>query len=169
MSSAQGAGDAGGAGTAPGGTAMRFEAITLPVADVDRAKAFYTGLGWRLDADLADGDTFRIVQITPPLSEASINFGVGISTAEPGSVQGLLLAVGDIEAAREELTARGADVSELFHGPGAGFLHPAPASRESGRDPEGRSYVTWATFSDPDGNGWLLQEITERLPGRTWE
>ena len=105
---------------------MRFEAITLPVADVDRAKAFYTGLGWRLDADLANGDAFRIVQITPPLSEASINFGVGISVAEPGSVQGLLLAVEDVEAARAELIANGAEVSEVFHGPGAGL--PAPGA-----------------------------------------
>ena len=169
MSSSEVAGENAGAGTTPVGTPMRFEAITLPVADIDRAKAFYTGLGWRLDADLANGDAFRIVQITPPLSEASINFGKGISTAAPGSVQGLLLAVEDVEAARTELIARGAEVSEVFHGPGAGFLHPAPPTRESGRDPEGRSYVSWATFSDPDGNGWMLQEITERLPGRVWE
>ncbi len=169
MSGAEVAGEDAGARTTPVGTAMRFEAITLPVADIDRAKAFYTGLGWRLDADLANGDTFRIVQITPPLSEASINFGKGVSTAAPGSVQGLLLAVEDIEAARAELIAHGAEVSEVFHGPGAGFLHPAPPTRELGRDPEGRSYVSWATFSDPDGNGWVLQEITERLPGRVWE
>src|SRR5947209_3078943 len=113
---------------------MRLEAITLPVADVDRAKDFYTGLGWRLDADIST-EQFRIVQITPPLSEASINFGTGISTAEPGSVQGLLLAVESVEAAREELIAHGAEVSEPFHGPGAGFLHPAPPSRDAGRDP----------------------------------
>ena len=107
--------------------------------------------------------------MTPPLSEASINFGNGISTAEPGSLQGLLLAVENVEAAREALIAHGAEVSDPFHGPGAGFVHPAPPSRETGRDPEGRSYVSWATFSDPDGNGWLLQEITDRLPGRVWE
>jgi catechol 2,3-dioxygenase-like lactoylglutathione lyase family enzyme len=169
MSSADVAGEGAVAGAGPEGTAMRFEAITLPVADIDRAKAFYTGLGWRLDADLANGDAFRIVQITPPLSQASINFGKGISTGAPGSVQGLLLAVEDIEAARAELLAHGAEVSEVFHGPGAGFLHPPPPTRDGGRDPEGRSYVTWATFSDPDGNGWMLQEITERLPGRVWE
>ncbi len=157
------------AGTRPAATPMKLEAITLPVADVDRAKAFYVGLEWRLDADLSNGEAFRLVQMTPPLSEASINFGKGISTAEPGSLQGLLLAVEDIEATRAALIARGAEVSDVFHGPGAGFLHPAPPTREAGRDPEGRSYSSWATFNDPDGNGWVLQEIKERLPGRTWE
>jgi catechol 2,3-dioxygenase-like lactoylglutathione lyase family enzyme len=168
MSSTEVAGGAGASGAKPVGVAMKLEVITLPVADVDRAKAFYTGLGWRLDADISAGDSFRVVQVTPPLSEASINFGKGISTAEPGSIQTLMLAVEDVEAAREELIAHGAEVSEVFHGPGAGFLHPAPP-RQPGRDPDGKSYASWVTFTDPDGNGWALQEITSRLPGRTWE
>lgn len=149
--------------------AMKLEVVVLPVADVDRAKDFYTGLGWRLDADIAQGDTFRVVQVTPPQSEASIHFGTGISTVPPGSVQTVMLVVENVEAARARLLACGADVSDVFHGPGAGFLHPPPPTREAGRDPEGRSYVSWATFSDPDGNGWLLQEVKERLPGRTWD
>jgi catechol 2,3-dioxygenase-like lactoylglutathione lyase family enzyme len=168
MSGTEVAGDAGASTAKAVGLAMKLEVITLPVADVDRAKAFYTGLGWRLDADISAGDAFRVVQVTPPLSEASINFGKGISTAEPGSVQTLLMAVEDVEAAREELIAHGAEVSEVFHGPGAGFLHPAPP-RQLGRDPDGESYASWATFSDPDGNGWALQEIKQRRPGRTWE
>ena len=147
---------------------MKLEAVTLPVSDVDRAKDFYVGLGWRLDADIAAGDAFRLVQVTPPRSDASINFGKGVSTAEPGTVN-LLLAVEDIAAAREALLAQGAPVSEVFHGPGAGFLHPAPPSREPGPDPDGRSYVSWVTFSDPDGNEWAVQEIKERLPGRLWD
>jgi catechol 2,3-dioxygenase-like lactoylglutathione lyase family enzyme len=150
------------------GLAMRLEVVNLPVADVDRTKAFYERLGWRLDADISGEHGFRIVQFTPPASEASINFGNGVSTATPGSIETLVLAVEDVEAVRDELIERGAEVSEVFHGPGAGFLHPAPP-REAGRDPEGRSYVSWATFSDPDGNGWLLQEIKQRLPGRVWD
>jgi catechol 2,3-dioxygenase-like lactoylglutathione lyase family enzyme len=148
--------------------AMKLEAVTLPVSDVDRAKDFYVGLGWRLDADISAGEAFRVVQLTPPRSDASINFGNGISTAQPGTVN-LLLAVDDIESAREALLAQGAEVSEVFHGPGAGFLHPAPPTREPGRDPEGRSYVSWVTFSDPDGNEWAVQEIKQRLPGRLWD
>jgi catechol 2,3-dioxygenase-like lactoylglutathione lyase family enzyme len=167
MSSTQVAGETGTNRPKPLGAAMRLEVVTLPVADVDRAKDFYTGLGWRLDADIVRGDVFRVVQVTPPLSECSINFGKGISTAEPGSVQTLMLVVEDVEAAREELIARGAEVSEVFHGPGAGFLHPHPP-REPGRDPDGASYSSWATFSDPDGNGWVMQEIKQRLPGRAW-
>ena len=167
MSGTEVATDAPTDGALPVTVPMSLEAITLPVADVDRAKDFYTGLGWRLDADIST-ETFRLVQLTPPLSAASINFGTGVSTLAAGSLQGLLLVVADIEAARDALIARGAEVSEVFHGPGAGFLHP-PGPRASGRDPDGGSYVSWATFNDPDGNGWMLQEITERRPGRVWE
>jgi catechol 2,3-dioxygenase-like lactoylglutathione lyase family enzyme len=142
---------------------FRLEVVVLPVADVDRAKGFYAGLGWRLDADVSPNEGFRIVQLTPPGSECSIQFGIGLSSATPGSVQSLYLAVVDIEAARAELIARGADVSEVFHegAPGARF-------RESDRaaGPSPNPYSSFATFSDPDGNGWLLQEITARLPGR---
>jgi catechol 2,3-dioxygenase-like lactoylglutathione lyase family enzyme len=141
---------------------MKLEVVVLPVSDVDRAKRFYAGLGWRLDADFAGGDGFRVVQFTPPASQCSIHFGRGLTKAAPGSVQSLYLVVSDIEAARRELMGRGVNVSETFHlavlgGPPV----PGPA-------PEGGSYRTFATFSDPDGNGWLLQEIDERLPGRTW-
>jgi catechol 2,3-dioxygenase-like lactoylglutathione lyase family enzyme len=139
---------------------MKLEVVTLPVSDVDRAKTFYESLGWRLDADIVRGENFRVVQLTPPHSTCSVSFGKGITTGEPGSVQRLLLAVEDINAAREELLGRGAEVSEVFHLDGG----PVP-----GPDPEGRSYQTYASFSDPDGNGWLLQEITQRLPGREWE
>ncbi|RWB40369.1 MAG: glyoxalase [Mesorhizobium sp.] len=139
---------------------LKLEVVAIPVSDVDRAKNFYGGLGWRLDADFVVGDTFRVVQFTPPGSPGSIHFGKGITAAAPGSAQGLFLVVSDIEAARAELIAHGADVSNVFHRAGPG--QPAIG----GRDPEGRSYVSYATFSDPDGNGWLLQEITARLPGR---
>ena len=139
---------------------MKLEVVVLPVSDVDRAKRFYEGLGWRLDADFTGGD-FRVVQLTPPRSQCSIHFGKGITTAAPGSVQNLYLVVSDIEAARAELTGRGVDVSEAFHY--AGIRGP----RIPGPHPEG-SYRTFASFSDPDGNGWLLQEIKERLPGRVW-
>jgi catechol 2,3-dioxygenase-like lactoylglutathione lyase family enzyme len=145
---------------AVGTTDMKLEVVTLPVSDVDRAKRFYQSLGWRLDADIVRGDNFRAVQLTPPHSACSISFGKGLTTDEPGSIQRLLLAVSDIDAARADLISRGAEVSELFHLAGG---------RVPGRDPEGRSYQTYAAFSDPDGNGWLLQEITERLPGREWE
>jgi catechol 2,3-dioxygenase-like lactoylglutathione lyase family enzyme len=134
--------------------------VTLPVSDVDRSKRFYQGLGWRLDADIARGEGFRVVQLTPPHSQCSISFGIGITTAEPGSAKRLLLAVDDIDAARAELIGRGADVSEVFHLDGG---------RVPGRDPQGRSYQTYAALNDPDGNEWLLQEITTRLPGREWE
>jgi catechol 2,3-dioxygenase-like lactoylglutathione lyase family enzyme len=142
---------------------FRFEVVVLPVSDVDRAKDFYTGLGWRLDADIAPTEDFRIVQLTPPGSECSIQFGIGLTSAAAGSAQSLYLAVVDIEAAREELIARGAQVSEAFHegAPGARFRDSDHAP-----GPSPNPYSTFATFSDPDGNGWLLQEITARLPGR---
>ncbi len=140
---------------------MKLEVVTIPVSDVDRAKRFYQRLGWRLDADFAIGDSIRAVQFTPPRSNASISFGTGLTTAEPGSVQRLELVVSDIVAAREDLIARGVEVSDLFHR-GPDGLVPGP-------DPERRSYLSYASFSDPDGNGWLLQEITTRLPGRVWE
>src|SRR5215472_6528325 len=133
---------------------MKLEVVTLPVSDVDRAKDFYQSLGWRLDADIARGDAFRVVQLTPPHSACSIAFGKGVTTGEPGSIQRLILAVYDIDAARKELTNRGIEVSEVFHLAGG---------RVPGPDPEGRSYQTYASFSDPDGNGWLLQEIKTRL------
>ena len=139
---------------------MKLEVVVIPVSDVDRAKHFYSNLGWRLDADFVTGDAFRGVQFTPPGSSCSIHFGRGITSAVPGSAQGLYLVVSDIEAARAELVARGVDVSEVFHraGPGSPPL--------GGPDPARRSYASYATFSDPDGNGWLLQEVTARLPGR---
>jgi catechol 2,3-dioxygenase-like lactoylglutathione lyase family enzyme len=145
---------------------MKLEVVILPVSDVDRAKQFYKGLAWREDADIVAGDQFRIVQFTPPGSACSISFGRGVSTSAPGSQQGLLLVVEDIEAARAELVERGAPVSEVFHGAGGRFHPEDPSVREPGRDPEGRSYSSHALFSDPDGNGWVLQEITTRLPGR---
>jgi catechol 2,3-dioxygenase-like lactoylglutathione lyase family enzyme len=138
---------------------MKLEVVTVPVSDVDRAKRFYQSLGWRLDADIAVGDAFRVVQLTPTQSACSVAFGKGVTTGEPGSVQRLILAVDDIDAARADLVRRGIEVSGLFHLAGG----PVP-----GPDPEGRSYQTYASFSDPDGNGWLLQEIKTRLPGREW-
>jgi len=139
---------------------MKLEAVVIPVADADRAKRFYGNLGWRLDADFVVGDAFRVVQFTPPGSQASIHFGKGLTPAAPGSAQGLYLVVSDIVAARAELVGRGVAVSDVFHlaGPGQPPL--------SGPDPQRRSYSSYATFSDPDGNGWLLQEITARFPGR---
>jgi len=146
--------------TKPRWVDMKLEVVVIPVADVDRAKRFYGGLGWRLDADFVVGDAFRGVQFTPPGSSCSIHFGTGITSAVPGSVRNLYLVVSDIEAARTELVARGVDVSDVFHRAGPG---KPPVS---GRDPERRSYSSFATFSDPDGNEWLLQEVTARLPGR---
>ena len=140
---------------------MKLEVVTLPVSDVDRAKRFYQSLGWRLDADIVVSDEIRVVQFTPPRSNASISFGTGLTTAEPGSAQRFELVVSDIEAARDYLIARGVEVSELFHLGQGGFV-PGP-------DPERRSYLTYASFSDPDGNGWLLQEVANRPPGRVWE
>ncbi len=147
---------------------MKLEVIVIGVSDVDRAKAFYQKLGWRLDADFAGGD-FRGVQMTPRNSEASIIFGKGVTATKPGSVDSLVLAVDDIVAAREDLVARGVDVSEVFHYAGGPFNNAVENPRVSGRDPEGRSYYSFVSFEDPDGNGWLLQEIQTRLPGREWE
>ncbi len=138
---------------------MKLEVVVIPVSDVERAKRFYGHLGWRLDADFVKGDEFRGVQFTPPGSPASIHFGKGITTAAPGSAQGLFLVVSDIEAARAALSDRGVEVSEIFH------RIPGEAPQR-GRDPQRRTYASFATFSDPDGNTWLLQEITARLPGR---
>ncbi len=150
---------------------MKFEVAVLPVADVGRAKAFYQGLGWRLDADFPFDNGFRVVQFTPPGSGCSIQFGAKITSAVPGSARGLYLIVSDLEAARADLAAHGAEVSEVFHAgtPGAQFQPDGTDGRVSGPDPENGSYRSFATFNDPDGNGWLLQEITERLPGRVWQ
>ena len=143
----------------------KLEVVVIPVSDVDRAKRFYGSLGWRLDADFVAGDDWRGVQLTPPGSQCSIIFGKGVTTAEPGSVQGTFLSVDDIEAARAELVGLGVDVSPVFHFEG-GLNVVGTKGRAPGPDPEGRSYSTWASFSDPDGNGWLLQEVKTRLPGR---
>ena len=147
---------------------LKFEAVVIPVSDVDRAKAFYAQLGWRLDADFAFDNGFRVVQFTPPGSGCSVQFGTNITSAAPGSAKGLYLVVSDIEAARNELTAGGAEVSAVFHPgtPGAQFQPDGTSGRVSGRAPEQASYGSFAEFSDPDGNGWLLQEVTTRLPGR---
>ena len=147
---------------------LKLECVVIPVADVDRSKEFYGNLGWRLDADFPFDNGFRVVQFTPPGSGGSIQFGTNITPAAPGSEQGLYLIVSDIEAARDELVARGAQVSEVFHPrtPGAQFQPDGADGRVSGPAPDNPSYRSFATFSDPDGNGWLLQEITERLPGR---
>jgi catechol 2,3-dioxygenase-like lactoylglutathione lyase family enzyme len=148
---------------------MKLEVVVLGVTDVDRAKAFYEKLGWRLDIDVTVGDDFRGVQMTPHNSEASIIFGKGATSPEPGSAKSLVLAVDDIDAARADLVARGVDVSEVFHYARGPFNDTGENSRVGGRDPERRSYFSFASFEDPDGNGWLLQEITSRLPGREWE
>ena len=148
---------------------MKLEVILLGVTDVDRAKAFYENLGWRLDADFASDDGFRALQITPHNSPASIIFGKGITSAKPGSAGGLLLAVSDIEAARADLIARGIDASEIFHYAGGPLNNTGEQPQVAGRDPEGRSYFSFVSFEDPDGNGWLLQEVPTRLPGREWE
>jgi catechol 2,3-dioxygenase-like lactoylglutathione lyase family enzyme len=140
---------------------LKLEVVIISVSDVDRSKQFYEGLGWRLDADFALGDGLRIVQFTPPGSGCSIGFGTGVTTAAPGSAKGLELIVSDIEAARAELVGRGVAVSEVFHGSPFSL-----AGRISGPDPERGSYKSYASFDDPDGNVWLLQEVTARLPGR---
>jgi catechol 2,3-dioxygenase-like lactoylglutathione lyase family enzyme len=144
---------------------VRLEVVVLPVSDVDRAKEFYASLGWRLDADVARGEDFRLVQFTPPGSGCSIQFGTNIASGAPGSAQGLYLAVADIEAARDELLARGVEVSEVFHegAPGARFHE---AGRVNGPATDRSTYGSFASFGDPDGNGWLLQQITTRLSGR---
>ena len=149
---------------------MKLEVVVLPVSDVERAKRFYEKLGFRLDVDVAPNENYRAVHLTPPGSEASILFGKGVTTAQPGSTDRLLLAVYDIDAARQELLSKGVDVSEVFHDAGgslgAGFVAGTEA-RAAGPDPQRRSYASYASFSDPDGNVWLLQELRERAPGRT--
>jgi catechol 2,3-dioxygenase-like lactoylglutathione lyase family enzyme len=150
---------------------MKLEVVVIPVSDVDRAKRFYGGLSWRLDADFAAGDDWRVIQFTPPGSECSVIFGKNVTAAAPGSAQELYLIVSDIKAARDELLRRGIGISEVFHG--AGDVHAGADEpylferlRVSGPDPDHGSYRSYASFSDPDGNGWLLQEVTARLPGR---
>jgi catechol 2,3-dioxygenase-like lactoylglutathione lyase family enzyme len=147
---------------------MKLEAVVIPVSDADRAKQFYRRLGWRLDADFAFDNGFRVVQFTPPGSGSSIQFGTNITPAAAGSARGLYLIVSDLEAARDELVARGVEVSEVFHAgkPGAQFQGDGTSGRVGGPAPDHASYRSFATFSDPDGNGWLLQQITTRLPGR---
>jgi catechol 2,3-dioxygenase-like lactoylglutathione lyase family enzyme len=150
---------------------MKLEIVVIPVSDVDRAKRFYGGLGWRLDAEFAVGDDYRVIQFTPPGSGCSVIFGRNVTAAAPGSAQGLYLIVSDIKAAREDLLARGVEVSEVFHDAGGAYAGPDEPYlfgrlRVRGPDPEHRSYRSFASFKDPDGNGWLLQEITARLPGR---
>ena len=147
---------------------LKFEAVVIPVSDVDRAKEFYKGLGWRLDADFRFDNGFRIVQFTPPGSGCSVQFGTNITTAVPGSARGLYLVASDIEAARNELAAHAVEVSDVFHAgtPGAQFQPDGTGGRVRGPSPDHATYSSFATFNDPDGNGWLLQEVTTRLPGR---
>src|SRR5215472_15987954 len=147
---------------------VKLEVVVIPVSDVDRSKAFYGKLGWRLDADVPYDNGFRVVQFTPPGSGCSIQFGTRITSAAPGSACGLYLIVSDVQAARDALAAAGAEVSEVFHAgaPGAQFQTDGNSNRVRGPAPDHASYSSFATFSDPDGNGWLLQEITTRLPGR---
>ena len=153
------------------GKNLKLEIVVIPVSDVERAKQFYARLGWRLDADYASGDDYRVIQFTPPGSDASVIFGKNVTAAAPGSAQGLYLVVSDIEAARKELLGRGVAISEAFHGADGVFASPDEPYlfgriRVGGADPEHRTYRSFASFSDPDGNGWLLQEVTARLPGR---
>ncbi len=145
---------------------VKLEVVVVPVSDVDRAKRFYEGLGWRLDADLVVDDGYRVVQLTPPGSACSIIFGKGVTSAPPGSSEGLQLTVYDIDEARADLSGRGVDVSEAFHDVTGIFHHAGSKGRLSGPAPEHADYGSFASFSDPDGNGWLLQEIKTRLPGR---
>ena len=145
---------------------IKLEVVVLPVSDVDRAKQFYTALGWREDIDLVASADFRVVQFTPPGSGCSIVFGTGLTSATPGSLPALLLVVSDIEAARAELAERGAAVSEVFHGARARFHLADTGGHLPGLDPERRSYQSFASFSDPEGNDWVLQEVQQRLPGR---
>jgi catechol 2,3-dioxygenase-like lactoylglutathione lyase family enzyme len=145
---------------------LKLEVVVIPVSDVDRAKRFYQSLGWRLDADFSNGQDWHLVQMTPPGSPCSVMFGKGFTTAAPGSVQGTFLVVDDVEAAREELVRHGVDVSEVFHFDGNLLSVAGTKGRVPGPDPEGRSYFSFASFSDPDGNGWLLQQVNTRFPGR---
>jgi catechol 2,3-dioxygenase-like lactoylglutathione lyase family enzyme len=149
----------------PAPVATKIEIIVLPVSDVDRAKRFYAGLGWRLDADFANNDGWRVVQLTPPGSPCSVLFGTGVTSAVAGTMQGTFLVVEDVAAARAELMAHGATVSEVFHFAG-GLSVSGTDGRLPGPDPQGQSYRSWASFSDPDGNSWMIQEIKTRLPGR---
>jgi len=169
MSSTQVAGDTAHERSRPTAVQMRIEVLVVPVSDVDRAKAFYQErLGWRLDVDAGGGD-YRAVHLTPPGSQTSILFGSGVTYDQPGSLDSVLLAVDDIDDAREELISRGVDVSEVFHDPAGGLgggFRPGTEHRAPGHDPERRSYGSYASFTDPDGNKWVLQELTERLPGR---
>jgi catechol 2,3-dioxygenase-like lactoylglutathione lyase family enzyme len=146
---------------------MSLEVVIVPVSDVDRAKAFYEKVGFRLDIDV-ENENFRAIQFTPPRSQASIIFGKGVTSASPGSAD-LVLAVDDIDATRDDLVARGVNVSEVFHYTGGPFNNAVENPRVAGRDPQGRSYFSFASFKDPDGNCWLLQEVTMRLPGREWK
>jgi catechol 2,3-dioxygenase-like lactoylglutathione lyase family enzyme len=145
---------------------LKLEVVPLPVADVDRAKRFYEGLGWRLDGDFASGDEWRVVQLTPPGSPCSVSFGKGYTTAVPGSLQGTFLVVDDIEAARAELVGHGVAVTDVFHFDGNLLRLTGTTGRLPGPDPKGSSYFSFASFSDPDGNSWLLQEVKTRFPGR---
>jgi catechol 2,3-dioxygenase-like lactoylglutathione lyase family enzyme len=147
---------------------MKLEVVIVPVSDIDRAKAFYEKLGFRLDIDYTANEKFRALQFTPPQSDASIIFGKGITSAKPGAVE-LVLAVEDVDAAREDLRARGINVSEVFHYAGGPFNNAEENPRVAGREPTGRSYFSFASFEDPDGNRWQMQEIKERLPGREWK
>jgi catechol 2,3-dioxygenase-like lactoylglutathione lyase family enzyme len=148
---------------------MKLEVVVIPVSDVDRAKEFYASLGWRLDADVAGHDNLRLIQFTPPASDCAIQFGTNLTSAEPGSAQDLYLIVSDIAAVRDDFVSRGVEVSEVFHEGTLGdrFGPAGPDGRVSGPAPERRSYGSFASFSDPDGNGWVFQEVTTRLPGRT--
>jgi len=148
------------------GTDLKLEVVAIPVSDVDRAKRFYESLGWRVDADFTNGDDWRLVQMTPSGSTCSVMFGKGFTTAAPGSAQGTFLVVDDVAAARAELIGRGGGVSEVFHFDGMALRAAGTKGRVPGPDPEERSYLSFASFSDPDGNSWLLQEVTTRLPGR---
>jgi catechol 2,3-dioxygenase-like lactoylglutathione lyase family enzyme len=145
---------------------MKLEVVVVPVSDVDRAKAFYQSLGWRLDADVPGEGGFRVVQLTPPGSACSIIFGSGVTSAPPGSADGLQLVVTDIEAARAEVIGRGVVVSDVFHDAGGVFHHAGTEARAPGPAPEHETYGSFASFSDPDGNSWFIQEVTTRLPGR---
>jgi catechol 2,3-dioxygenase-like lactoylglutathione lyase family enzyme len=146
---------------------MKLEVIVIPVSDVDRAKDFYANLGWRLDADRTVGEAFRLVQFTPPGSACSIQFGIGLTPATPGSNQAALLIVSNIEAARQHLVAKGVNATEIYHcANGTGCRFPGVDTRVSGPHPEHQSYFSFVSFNDPDGNGWVIQEVTARLPGR---
>ena len=146
----------------------KLEVVVLPVSDVDKTKEFYASLGWREDADFSADESFRVVQMTPPGSPTSVIFGKGVTDAPPGSVQDLVLAVDDVEPARAELAGRGADISEVWHDADGIFYRGGGRNRVPGPDPERRTYCSYATFTDPDGNGYVLQEVSTRLPGRLW-